>query len=137
MPTRSAFEVDHIIPVGRWREYLDGKLHGREHYGSREPDHLDNFAWSCSHCNGSKGERVVGRSNRRLHPLFHPRRDTWEEHFLLRDGYLFIVGVTDIGCATESVLGFNSTRPAGPLAVRHKAGMDGIYPPVWARGWGF
>src|SRR5688572_23575285 len=137
MPTRVAFEVDHVIPVGHWREYLDGKLHGREHYGSPEPNHLDNFAWSCSHCNGSKGERVAGRSHRRLHPLFHPRQDRWEEHFFLRDDHLFIVGVTDVGRATESVLDFNSTRPAGPLAARHKAIMDRIYPPAWARGWGY
>lgn len=137
MPTRVAFEVDHIIPVGRWREYLDGQFLGREHAGSREPNHLDNFAWSCSYCNGSKGERVAGRSGRRLHPLFHPRRERWHEHFLLRDGHLFVVGVTNVSRATESVLDFNSTRPAGPLAARHKTIVDGVYPPAWARGWGY
>ncbi len=64
-------------------------------------------------------------------------RDRWEDHFLLRDGHFLIVGVTDVGRATEGALGFNDPRPNGPLVARHKAIMDGVYPPDWARGWGY
>lgn len=137
MPTLARFEVDHIVPVSRWREYFDGTLITQPGESDPELDHLSNFAWSCSYCNGFKGELVSGRVGRRDFRLFNPRRDLWNDHFVLTDGYLFISGLTEIGRATERVLAFNDTRRNGPLAVRHKAIVDGIYPPVWARGWGF
>ena len=77
--------------------------------------------------------RIGGRSFR----LFHPRRDRWHDHFMLRDDCLVIKGMTDIGIATEGALSFNSLRHNGPLAVRHRAILDGIYPPAWARGWSY
>src|SRR3954466_11635857 len=58
MPTRSRFEIDHIVPVSRWRAYLAGRLLWQPIESDREMHHLDNFAWSCSYCNGFKGERV-------------------------------------------------------------------------------
>jgi hypothetical protein len=137
MPTRSRFEIDHIIPVSRWQAYLDGRLAVQPREGAREGDHLDNFAWSCSYCNESKGNRVSGRVDQRMYRLFHPRHDHWGDHFLLTNGCLRIEGLTEIGKATERALAFNNSRGNGPIVARHKAILDGIYPPAWARGWGF
>src|SRR4051812_36011879 len=136
MPTRARFEIDHIVPRGRWQAYLDGRLPMRPRDDERHADHLHNFAWSCSYCNGSKGNRVTGRADRGSVRLFHPRLDRWEDHFLLTNGYLRIDGLTDIGKATERVLDFNNSRGNGPIMARHKAILDGIYPPPWARDWG-
>src|SRR4026208_1778559 len=83
MPTRTRFDIDHIVPLSWWTEYLRGALLVQPVGGDREPNHLENFAWSCSHCNGFKGNRVSGRVGRHSLPLFHPRRDRWDEHFLL------------------------------------------------------
>lgn len=136
MPTRIRFEVDHVIPVSQWRAYLDGSLLTKPRESDREVHHLDNFAWTCPHCNGSKRNRVSGRVGQRVHPLFHPRRDRWDEHFVLTDGLLLVRGLTWIGKATERVLSLNDPRSNGPLVARHKAIVDGIYPPAWVRGTG-
>ena len=136
MPTNTRFHVDHIVPVRRWKAYLDGALLVRPLDSDHEPNHIDNFAWSCPYCNESKGDRVSGRAGRRTSRLFHPRRDTWEEHFLLTDGDLYVTGATEIGEATERALAFNSTRRNGPVSTRHKAIVYGFYPPTWARDWG-
>ena len=137
MPTRGMFHLDHIVPISRWKEYLTGGLLVHPINSAREPDHLDYFAWSCAYCNESKGNRVSGRVGRRSFRLFHPRRDRWDDHFFFVDGHLHIAGATDTGEATEQVLAFNSGRRGGPAAARHRAILDGIYPPSWARGWGF
>jgi hypothetical protein len=137
MPTRSLFEVDHIVPVSRWREYLDGRFVMMTGGDEHEPNHLTNFAWSCSYCNLAKGNRVSGRIKRRTVRLFNPRRDQWNEHFGMTGRHVLIKGLTSVGQATEQVLAFNDARLNGPLVARHKAILDGIYPPAWARPWGF
>ena len=38
--------------------------------------------------------------------LYHPRKDNWNDHFVM-DGY-YIRGITQIGIATEKLLKFNS-----------------------------
>jgi hypothetical protein len=40
--------------------------------------------------------------------LFHPRRERWAEHFLLRGAH--IQGTTPVGRATVYVLGMNDAR---------------------------
>src|SRR3982751_1543731 len=77
MPSRSQYHVDHIIPVARWQSYLEGILTSKPLRSDSVADHIDNFAWSCAHCNTSKGERVQGRDGNRNYRLFHPRRDIW------------------------------------------------------------
>jgi 5-methylcytosine-specific restriction endonuclease McrA len=137
MPARTQYHVDHIVPVVRWQSYLEGVLSLKPLPSDVAADNLDNFAWSCSHCNASKGDRVHGRDGNSVHRLFHPRRDTWSKHFVLVEGYFLISGVSEVGRASVSVLGFNNPQRNGPLVARHKAILDGIYPPPWARGWGY
>jgi hypothetical protein len=41
-------------------------------------------------------------------PLFHPRKDSWDDHFMSREGYGF--GVTPVGRATVRLLNMNALR---------------------------
>jgi hypothetical protein len=135
MPTVSQFQVDHVVPASRWSAFVDRALPIKPTDAELGPDHLDNSAWSCSYCNSYKGSSVMGRIGRRTSRLFRPRRDVWEEHFVLTDHTLLIRGLTEVGQTTVRVLLFNDARPNGPLAARHAAIVAGIYPPSWARGW--
>lgn len=69
---------------------------------------MDNLAWACQRCNERKGPNIAGSDpdTSVLVPLFHPRTDTWDEHFKW-DG-LKIVGLTASGRATVWLLEFNS-----------------------------
>jgi hypothetical protein len=66
-----------------------------------------NLALACVFCNRNKGTDIatIIPDTDRLCRLFNPRSDRWSEHFHL-DG-LFISPITDVGKATESLLGFN------------------------------
>ncbi len=67
----------------------------------------ENLALCCGRCNQSKGPNIAGLDpeSRILVPLFHPRRDTWRDHFRW-DGAI-LVGITPIGRATIFVLAIN------------------------------
>jgi hypothetical protein len=68
---------------------------------------------------------------------FDPRRDDWQDHFVFLHNYLFIVGISSEGEATEKALGFNDSGPNGPLGTRHDAVLVHRYPPPWAHQWRF
>jgi len=136
MPTTGQFHIDHIIPSTHWEDYMGGRLPELPpDMPRRGTDHLDNFAWACPFCNVAKGQQTVRRLGRDSHRLFDPRHDHWEEHFVFLHNYLFIVGVSPVGEATEQALQFNSGRINGPLGARHDAVLVRRYPPTWARGW--
>src|SRR6476620_4799388 len=63
------FEVEHIIPVA-----LGG------------PNGASNLALACRSCNLRKATHRSGIDpmSEAVVPLFHPRRDRWEEHFRAR-----------------------------------------------------
>ena len=84
------FHVEHIIP--------------RQHGGT---DDAENLALACPDCNLVKGPNLTGvePGTRQVVRLFHPRRDTWAEHFAL-DGAL-VVGKTPVGRVTVSLLRLN------------------------------
>jgi hypothetical protein len=47
MPTTGKFEIEHIIPTQRWRDYLNGEYPGLRpaaRLALAIPDHIDNFA---------------------------------------------------------------------------------------------
>jgi hypothetical protein len=85
------FHVDHIM--------------AQQHGGT---DELNNLALSCYHCNLHKGSNLTGidPETGAVVVLFHPRRDMWETHFVLRDALM--VGLTPIGRATVRVLHMNA-----------------------------
>ena len=85
------FELDHIRPQ---------RLFG--------PDDPANLAYSCPRCNRSKGGVVAAADPDTGHQerLFHPRRDSWLEHFMYTPAG-FIFGVSDTGRTTVARLKFN------------------------------
>jgi hypothetical protein len=136
MPTVGQYEVDHIIPARIWTAISAVRDPDVSPSWPRfGPNHLDNFAWTCSFCNIAKGHQITGRSGRRRYRLYNPRTDRWRDHFAFFHGHLLIIGLPGIGQATERVLRFNDGRLEGPIGTRHEAIMAGRYPPAWARDW--
>jgi len=102
-----AFEVEHIVPVASG--------------GGNEGD---NLALACRSCNAFKSARRTGTDpdTGATVPLFHARRDTWEEHFAVNPETNAMVGRTPTGRATVSLLQLNS--PAQQLARRQWRRLD-------------
>ena len=85
------FHVEHIV--------------ARQHGGSDDPA---NLALACPECNFHKGTNLSGMDpdTGTLTPLFHPRRDTWAEHFAHDSAR--IVGKTATGRTTVWLLEVNT-----------------------------
>ena len=90
-----AFSLEHIIPRDQ---------------GST--DELDNLALACQGCNNHKYIKTRARDpvSKRLVPLFHPRRQTWAEHFAWHDDGIHLIGLTATGRATVEALQLNRER---------------------------
>jgi hypothetical protein len=94
LPQRASalrFHVEHII--------------ARQHGGA---DDTANLALACPECNFQKGTNLSGidPDTDRITALFHPRKNSWEEHFA-RDASR-IVGKTDVGRTTVWLLEMNT-----------------------------
>jgi hypothetical protein len=83
-------EADHIRP--------------QKHNG---PTTLENLCWACGWCNAFKGSDVAGFDplNDALTPLFNPRTQNWNDHFIWRGPVLD--GLTPAGRTTIAVLKIN------------------------------
>jgi len=94
----AALHIEHLIP----------RIHGGT-------DDLENLALACIDCNLHKGTNLTGidPETNRVTPLFHPRRERWDEHFAWRG--LYLVGRTDVGRVSVRVLQMNAEDQ---LAVR-------------------
>jgi hypothetical protein len=84
------FHVEHIV--------------ARQHCGA---DDAGNLALACPECNLHKGTNLTGidPDTSKVTPMFHPRRDKWEDHFTLVDGS--IAGKTPVGRTTAWLLEMN------------------------------
>ena len=96
-----------------------------EHIEARQhvaDDSLDNLALACPDCNRSKGPNLVtlDPETRALVPLFHPRRDPWDDHFEYHGPHLF--GKTTTGTATIRLLQMNSEERVEVRAELQAAG---------------
>jgi hypothetical protein len=89
-----------------------------------------NLALACVFCNRSKGSDIAAFSQGtgRLCRLFNPRTDRWAEHFRL-DG-VRIIGLSEIGEATATLLAFNHPDR---LLEREALLEAGCYPSAPAR----
>jgi hypothetical protein len=87
------FHVEHIV--------------SKQHGGTDNPDDL---ALACDRCNAYKGPNLtsIDPDTGTVVALFHPRRDTWSEHFVVRGGH--IAGLTSTGRATVRLLNMNASR---------------------------
>jgi hypothetical protein len=101
-------QVDHII--------------SRKHGGHSE---LENLAYACFRCNAWKGTDIgsVDPQSGRMVPLFHPRRDRWNEHFEVR-GFV-IEPLTAIGEVTARLLKLNLDKR---VAERQVLATLGLFP---------
>ncbi|NJO78917.1 MAG: HNH endonuclease [Cyanobacteria bacterium RM1_2_2] len=111
------FTVDHIIP----------KSLG----GSDDPD---NLALACRHCNERRYNFVAGidPETQTVIPLFNPRQQKWEEHFVWIDGGTVIQGVTPVGRATCLRLDLNDERYPESDSIRATRRLwiqTGLHPP--------
>jgi len=95
------------------RQEQSGLAHHIEHVIARQhggTDDESNLALACNRCNACKGPNLSGidPETSSVVLLFHPRQDTWDEHFEFRGAR--IVGKTPRGRATVSVLQMNDER---------------------------
>lgn len=86
------FSIEHIIPSA-----LGGT------------DELHNLALACQGCNGCKYTKVEVPDpvSGQTVPLYHPRLDTWNEHFTWSEDFLSVLGLTSTGRATVAALHLN------------------------------
>lgn len=86
------FQVEHIV--------------AKKHHGSDEDS---NLALACDRCNQYKGANLAGidQVTGEMMRLFHPRKDTWGEHFIEQPSGE-IEGLSAIGRVTVDVLGMNA-----------------------------
>ena len=105
--TRRHSRLDHII--------------ARQHGG---PTEFENLALACVHCNRFKGSNIAGLDpdNAEIVRLFHPRRDSWAEHFIWDGPQL--KALTQIGRVTIALLHINDP---GVAAVRKALMEEGAF----------
>lgn len=83
------------LPASLQTEHIVAKQH-------RGSDDLENLALACPYCNRLKGPNLssIDPETGELTPLFHPRRDAWDNHFAFVG--ITLQGLTSIGRATLS-----------------------------------
>ncbi|MEM7015537.1 MAG: HNH endonuclease [Verrucomicrobiota bacterium] len=106
------FETEHVIP----------RIRG----GITE---LENLAWACGGCNLFKGAKHEGPDpdSREMAPIFNPRHDSWEEHFVWSEDFLRIIGISASGRATVEVLRMNRISV---MNLRRALLAVGQHPPI-------
>ncbi len=107
-----SFSTEHIEPPG-----AGGKTE------------LDNLAFACQGCNGHKYNKTkaIDPVTKKLVPLFHPRRQKWNEHFQWSEDFTLIMGITPTGRATIAALKLNRESLAN---LRGTLFLTGKHPSV-------
>jgi 5-methylcytosine-specific restriction endonuclease McrA len=105
------FAVDHIFP----------RIRG----GS---DDLNKLALSCRSCNERKQDATEASdpATEEIVPLFHPRRDRWDDHFAWSSDFRLVIGLTATGRATIARL---QTNHSGVVRQREVLHQLGLHPP--------
>jgi hypothetical protein len=106
------FAIEHVIPVSRGGN-----------------DEVTNLALSCSGCNNRKYNKLeaVDPASGGLVPLFNPRLQRWEEHFVWSKDYTQIIGLTATGRATIVALQMNRQNV---INIRKAMSIMGVHPPI-------
>jgi hypothetical protein len=88
-----------------WARFHVEHIRASQHGGT---DHLENLALACRNCNLYKGPNLsaVDPITGQIVLLFNPRTDQWNGHFVMSDDFQ-IMGTTDVGRATASLLNMN------------------------------
>jgi HNH endonuclease len=106
------FVVEHIIPQSK-----DGATEE------------SNLALACQGCNNFKYNKtsVLDAFTNEKHPLFHPRKQKWDENFAWSSDTLEIIGLTATGRVTIEALKMN--RPE-LINLRIMLSSVGKHPPI-------
>ena len=85
-------EIDHIIPQS-----------------AGGPTELDNLCLACAGCNGYKlaFQEAEDPETGEIVPLYNPRIQNWNAHFVWHDDGTLVIGLTPIGRATVARLRMN------------------------------
>lgn len=104
--TSIKFHNEHIIPL-----ILKGK------------SEFMNLAKACGYCNGKKATHIewLDPISQQIVPLFHPRKDEWNDHFEWSADRLLIIGKTPTGRATVELLDMNSAGIVNLRAILPKS----------------
>jgi HNH endonuclease len=104
-------QIDHIEPI-----VLGGK------------DREENLCLACELCNQYKWTQTeaIDLQTGQTIALFHPRQQTWSEHFAWSSDKITILGRTECGRATIEALKLNNTLA---LTVRRNWVRAGWHPP--------
>lgn len=75
-------------------------------------DEMSNLAMTCQGCNNHKyvGTQSLDPESGQRVPLYHPRSDTWNEHFRWSPDLTAIIGTTPTGRATVEKLQLNRSE---------------------------
>ena len=103
------YQIDHIL--------------ARKHGGTTT---LNNLAFTCVSCNRYKGSDLAAPDPEtgEIVPLFHPRRQRWQEHFTLQTAV--IVPLSSAGRATATLLRLNAPERVLERTELLKAGRYGL-----------
>lgn len=113
----SRFTMEHITP-----QSLGGS------------DHPDNLALACRRCNERRYNitEALDPQTQQMVPLFNPRKQVWQEHFVWINEYTVIEGITAIGRATCQCLDLNDERYLEEDSIRATRRLwvqAGLHPP--------
>ena len=99
------FNVEHIAPLA----------------AGGAANRSDNLALSCQGCNNLKFTSVdaLDPITDQTMPLFHPRRQRWDEHFAWRGDFSLVIGLTPTGRATVETLQLNRVGVVNLRRVLH------------------
>ncbi|HOY20082.1 MAG TPA: HNH endonuclease [Haliscomenobacter sp.] len=105
------FAIEHIIPLIK---------------GGKTQE--ENLALSCDGCNGHKYDKTTGIDpyDEIEVPLFHPRKNSWKDHFEWSAEYTHVIGKTSEGRATIETLKLNRS---GLVNSRNVFVLVGLHPP--------
>jgi hypothetical protein len=106
-----------------WARFHVEHIRARQHGGTDDPE---NLALACRRCNLLKGPNLssVDPESNVITRLFHPRLDSWREHFALIDHR--IVGLTDVGRATVALLEMNDPDRVQLRVELMELGLDAV-----------
>ena len=112
------------------QDYIMGRLQIDHVWPSSKggTDEEDNLCLACELCNQHKWTKTDGydRGTGMRFPLYNPRQDLWEEHFVWSPDGTQIIGLTPYGRVTIQELNLNSKLA---VTVRRNWVKAGLHPP--------
>lgn len=128
MTERAASRCEYCLSPARFatQSFSVEHIHPRQKGGDNA---LDNLAFACQDCNGSKHTKITGidpMTSQRV-SLYHPRQQRWRDHFVWSEDFTRVLGLTPIGRASIRVLDLNRE---GLMNFRMALRAAGQHPPI-------